>query len=103
MPKQTVYAKFTAQPGKGDEVITALKSMMDQVATEAGTELYAVSRAADNPDTLFFFEVYTDAAALGAHSGSEAMKAFGGKLAGLLAARPEIVRGELHDAKGVAL
>ena len=50
---------------------------------------------------IYFYERYTDQAALAAHGSSDAMKAVGPKLKGLTAGRPEITMLTPVAAKGV--
>ena len=101
MAKVSVYAKMTAQAGKGDELVAAFEDELKAVADEAGTLVYAMNRVADNRDIIWFFELYADRDALTAHGGSETMRATFPKLAGLLDGRPEIVVSELVGGKGL--
>ena len=87
-----VIAKIPAAPGKGDEVAAVFQQLVSAVESEEGTLTYVMHRVPDEPDTIIFYEQYTDDAALAAHSGSDAMKAAFPKLAGLLAGRPEITK-----------
>src|SRR5438067_10373601 len=91
MSKLGVLAKITAQPGTRDDVVAALAPMIDVAAKEPGTEVYVMHTANDEPDVVWFYELYSDAAALQAHGGSEAMKQAGGRLAGLVAGRPDLI------------
>jgi quinol monooxygenase YgiN len=86
-----VLAKLTALEGKRPELVDVLRSMVTATETEAGTLLYAMHTAIDDDVTVWFYERYTDADALTAHSTSEAMKAVGPRLAGLIAGRPELI------------
>ena len=90
MSKVSAIVKLTAQPGKRDELSAAFKTMLDHVESEAGTLIYILHSDNGEEDVLWFYELYTDNDALGAHSGSDTMKALGPSLAGLLAARPEM-------------
>jgi quinol monooxygenase YgiN len=38
------YVKFTAQPGRGDEVAQSLLSAADSLRDAAGCELYVINR-----------------------------------------------------------
>lgn len=103
MSKVSVIAKITAQEGKRDELVAAFTEYFPKVEGEDGTLVYAVSTDNGDPDVVWVYELYTDEDALGAHGGSDAFKAFGGELAGLLAAAPELhfctpVRAKGHDA-----
>ncbi len=104
MSKVAVHVKLQAQPGKGQELLDAFESMFQgQVESEAGTLVYVLHQAKDDPDTVLFYELYADDDALNEHSSSDAMKALFPKLAGLLAGRPEMVLSRPVQAKGVAL
>ena len=100
MSKTAVFAKFTAAPGKRDELVQALMPMLASVESEAGTEIYAMHTA--DEDTVWFYEVYSDGDAFKAHSGGDAIKEAFTKTAGLVTGRPEVMIGQLQAAKGVA-
>ena len=99
MSKTALFAKFKASPGKIDEVVAALKPLMDQVQSEAGTEVYAMHTSGDE---VWFYELYADEDAFKAHGGSDAMKAAFGALSGITEGRPEILMGTPVAAKGVS-
>src|SRR3954463_10450945 len=99
MPKTSIFAKFTAAPGKRDELLAALRPLLESVESEPGTEVYAMNTAGE--DDVWFYEVYSDDDAFKAHSGSEALKAAFAKTADLAAGRPEIMIGQLQAGKGV--
>lgn len=101
MPKTAIFATLTAQPGKGTELLEALKAMMGPVQDEKGTELYVLHHGTSEPDVVRVYEVYADADALAAHMGSEAMKAAGGAMAPLLGAPPEITMTTIVTGKGI--
>jgi quinol monooxygenase YgiN len=101
MSKVSVVAKITAQPGKRDDVVAALGGLLAAAAEEPGTLLYLANTDGSNPDVVWFYEVYESQDALKAHQGSEAMKAAGGALGGLLAAAPELFFGEPVGGKGL--
>ena len=102
MPKVAVVAKLTAAPGKRDEVVDVLKDVVAATEQEAGTLVYAMNVEKDG-DVIWFYELYTDEAALGAHGGSDAMKAAGPKLAGKLGGAPEIIQVVPVVGKGLPL
>lgn len=101
MSKIAIIAKLTAAEGKRDALVEVLRAQIDLVADETGTEVYALHTGDGDDTSVWFYEIYTDAAAAAAHSGSDAMKALGPKLAGLLAGRPEIIRCTPIKAKGL--
>ena len=90
MSKVSAIVKLTAQPGKREELSAAFKTMLDHVESEAGTLIYILHSDNREEDVLWFYELYTDNDALGAHSGSDTMTSMGPSLAPLLAGRPEI-------------
>ena len=99
MPKTAIFAKFAAAPGKLDELVAALKPLLDQVNSEPGTEVYAMHTSPDN--AVWFYELYADEDSFKAHGGSDAMKAAFAATAGLAEGRPEILMGTPIAAKGV--
>ncbi|HUO06241.1 MAG TPA: putative quinol monooxygenase [Candidatus Binataceae bacterium] len=87
----TVIAKLKVKPGSEAAFEAAAMEMIEKIRpSEAGTLSYVLHKNNADPTEFVYYEVYSDPAALGAHSGSEHMKAFGGMIAALLAGRPEI-------------
>jgi quinol monooxygenase YgiN len=86
-----VLAKLTALEGKRPDLVEVLRSMVEATHSEDGTQLYAMHTANDDEVTVWFYERYADADALKTHSTSDAMKAVGPHLAGLVAGRPELI------------
>ena len=103
MSKVALFVKLTAQPGRREELADALGAMFAAVEKEAGTEVYAMHAAVEDPDALWFYELYTDPDAAAAHGGSDTMKSVGAELQGLLAAAPEIVMTTPVRAAGLPL
>ncbi len=103
MSKVALVAKLNVQPGKSDEVDAALATLMEATEEEAGLEIYAAHRDANNPDVIWFYELYTDGDALAVHGQGEQMKAAMGGLGGLLAGAPEITMVNPLVAKGLEL
>jgi quinol monooxygenase YgiN len=101
MSNVAVLAKITAQPGKRDEVVAALSPMVDAVKDEPGTLVYAMHTDNAEADVIWFYEVYDSQDSLAAHSGSQAMKEAGGRLAGLVGGRPELFMLTPVAAKGI--
>jgi autoinducer 2-degrading protein len=102
MAKVSMLAKLTTHDGKGDELITAFKSLFDAVDGEPGTEIYVMNRSKEDPNVFWFYELYTDAGALGAHGSSDAMKN-AAPVFGPLIADSELIMGEPVQAKGISL
>ena len=103
MAKLAVLAKMVAQEGKREEAVAKLQELVDHVATEDGTEVYAMHTSDAEPNVIWFYELYTDSDALGAHGGSDVMKQVGGALREVMAARPEITLLTPVAAKGLSL
>jgi quinol monooxygenase YgiN/quercetin dioxygenase-like cupin family protein len=60
------YMKFTAQPGRGDELAELLLRAADSLRDTAGCELYVVNRAKDEPDQIWVTELWLSQEALDA-------------------------------------
>lgn len=89
-----VVAKLTVQEGKEEEFKTAGAEMVAAVkANEAGRTLqYSLTQSMKNSTEFYFIEAYADDDAMAEHGKTAHMAAFGGKIGGLLAGRPEISR-----------
>jgi (4S)-4-hydroxy-5-phosphonooxypentane-2,3-dione isomerase len=98
--KVSLLAKFVAHEGKGNELVAAFASLFEQVEREPGTEVYALNRSSSDPNTFWFYELYTDGGALGAHGSSDVMQQAMVKL-GELIAESEMIIGEPVRAKGL--
>ena len=104
MAKPALIAKITAQDGKRDELATVFGRVLDSVrANEPGTEVYVIHDDVKDPNVIWFYELYTDDAALGMHGTSDIMKEVGKELGGLMAGRPELIRLMPRAGKGLAL
>lgn len=87
----TLIAKLKVRPGTEAEFESAMEKMIAHVrANEPGTLTYVLYRDRAVPSQFVVYEVYTDDAALAAHSSSEAMLAFFGAVGGMLDGRPEM-------------
>jgi len=101
MAKVAAIAKITALPGKRDEIVEVLRDVVKGTESEPGTLVYAMNVDKADDNVIWFYEVYTDDAALAAHGSSEVMKAAGGRLRDKAAGRPEIFLLDLVQAKGL--
>jgi quinol monooxygenase YgiN len=88
--KVAVFARIPAQPGKRDELVKALQAAIDNANTEEGTLTYILHIDEKEPDTVFFYELYTDQDALTAHGTSDRFKEIGKSLRDLAGGRPEL-------------
>jgi quinol monooxygenase YgiN len=86
-----LVATFQPTPGRIDDLIEAITSVIPSVHTEDGCELYALHRG---KDTLVMIEKWSSRDALKAHGSGPAIAEMGPKLKGLLAAPPEVLRFE---------
>ena len=88
-----IIAKLTVKEGSEDEFKTAGAEMVAAVReNEPGTLQYTLTQSQKVANEFFFFEIYKDADASAEHGKTPHMAAFGGKIGGLLAGRPEITR-----------
>jgi quinol monooxygenase YgiN len=71
-----------------DEVISAFKETIERVHEEDGCELYSLNEA---PDRLIMIEKWTSKEALANHSRGVNLAALNPKLAGKVAAAPEVI------------
>jgi quinol monooxygenase YgiN len=97
----SVIAKLTAKEGKRDELVRRLGDLLPVVNEEPGTLVYSIHVSTTEPEVIYFFELYTDQAALAAHGSSEGMKKAGAGMGDLLGARPELFTCEMVAAKGL--
>jgi quinol monooxygenase YgiN/mannose-6-phosphate isomerase-like protein (cupin superfamily) len=52
------YVKFTAQPGRGEELAGLLLSAADSLRDAPGCELYVINRSVTNPDEIWVTELW---------------------------------------------
>jgi quinol monooxygenase YgiN len=96
-----IFTRLRAATGRRDELVAAFGPLHEAVASEPGTTVFAMHAAADDPDTLLFYEAYEDDAALERHRGGAAVRAVVARLEGLLAAPPEVTYARPLRAKGL--
>jgi quinol monooxygenase YgiN len=58
-----MHARIVAQPGKGDELAAILHEAAAALESNPDCRLYVVSRALDDPDSVWVSEAWTDRAA----------------------------------------
>lgn len=85
-----VHARFTAHPGRGDDLLAAVEDMFPTAQEEADTLVYAAHRDRDDPDTVVMYELYRSDQALQTHGNSAAAARFGAALDDLLAQDPHV-------------
>lgn len=102
MPGVGRYVKFTAQPGRGDELARLLLRAADSLRETPGCELYVINRSATDPDVVWVTELWLNQEALDAsleQLSTEAGKAQIAEVTTLLAQPPE--QFELEPLGGV--
>jgi len=103
MSKISLLAKLSIAEGKGPELEAAAGPLIQAANEEAGLEIYSLHKANDVDDTYYFFELYSDAAALEVHGKGDEMRAAMKALGGCLDGRPEITLMTPVAAKGMDL
>ena len=104
MGKVSSFVKLTAQAGRREELLAALRRMLPVVDGESGTEVYSFHLDRDDENTVWVFELYTDDAALATHSGSDGIMALLADLNPILGSEPPmLVFATPTDAKGLDL
>ncbi len=102
MGNLAMIIKSTAAPGKRDELFELYQEHLAPRA-EANEQQEVVVWCADqqNPDVFVLFEIYGDAAALGANAGADWFADYMAKAMPLLAAEPEVIMAEPRWSTGV--
>jgi quinol monooxygenase YgiN len=85
-----VVAKIKAKSGEEGKMEEALRGMVAKVEAEEGTLMYSLHRSHKDPTQFLFYEKYTDAEALKAHSETPYFKEMFGVLQPLIDGAPEI-------------
>ncbi len=81
----SVAARLETRPGTRETVEQLLRELVDsQTMGEPGTQLFIISRSADEPDVLLVYELYRDAEARAAHHSSERFLALSPRIRDLL-------------------
>jgi quinol monooxygenase YgiN len=65
--KFACLVRTRAHPGRGDELIKGYAPVFEQVSGEDATELFMLSRAVDDPDLFFCFEIFSSREDFEAH------------------------------------
>jgi quinol monooxygenase YgiN len=102
MKQLAQFAKFTAKPGHGDQVVAALEDASLAAAKEEGTLVYVIHVAPDNPDSVWVYELYGSTEAQLEHSGSEATARLRAAVANLLDEPITVSKGLVHKALGLS-
>jgi len=99
MAKHSLIAKLTCTEGRAEEFETELAALIEASNEEVGLEIYSAHRDVDN--VYWFFELYTDDAAVAAHGKGDAMGKAMAVTGAFLAGPPEIHRLIPVTAKGL--
>ena len=85
-PETTValYAKFTAQDGKVEEVQALLQDLTTKVRQEPGNIIFDPHRRKDSPNDFFVYEIYRNQQAFDAHISTDYGKVFNEALTNLI-------------------
>src|ERR1700727_2587179 len=95
--------KFTAQPGRGDELAELLLRAADSLRDTPGCELYVINRSPTEPDVVWVTELWLSQDALEAsleHLRAGDAQAQVAELQALLAAPPERIDVEPRGGRG---
>jgi quinol monooxygenase YgiN len=72
-----VTAKWTAKEGEEENVLAAVRQLVEPSRAEPGSRFYQPNRDPENPRVLFFYEIYDDEDAYKAHGESEHFQRWG--------------------------
>lgn len=86
-----IVATLQPLPGREAEVEAACREAVRAVHTEAGCERFALHRGTNGSSTLVLVEKWSSPSALDEHTKAPAYAELGAKLAGTLAAPPEVL------------
>jgi len=85
------YVRMVARPGQGSVLANALLRIAEALRASPGCELYVVNLSADEPDTVWVTEVWTDEDASDRALSGDLGEAGIGDVIALLAGPPELV------------
>ena len=85
------YVRMVARPGKGSLLAGKLLTVAEGLRRAPGCELYVVNLSADEPDTVWVTEVWTDEAASDRALSADLGEVGIGEVVELLAGPPELV------------
>jgi quinol monooxygenase YgiN len=98
---QTAYVvKLTAAEGKRDEALATLGRLVTATEDEPGTVQYLMHTEVNDPNVIWFYELYADQAAFETHIGSTTMAEVMGSLGGLLDGPADMRQLEVVQSKG---
>lgn len=101
--KKSIIAKLTCDPDNADALEAALHEGIKASEEEGGLEIYSVHKDPNDAGVYWFFELYTDADALGVHGKGDGMRAAMKGVGAHLSAPPEVSVLDPVTAKGLTL
>ena len=99
--RAALFGKVTASDATRAEVVAAVERFFVTVQDEDAAEVYVVHVDDDDPNVLWFYELYRDRAGLEAHGRTPAMAELRDTLSGLVAEPPSVTLATPILAKGV--
>lgn len=99
MSKISLIAKLPCAEGQNEGFEAALTDMIEASNEEAGLEIYSAHRGSDN--NYWFFELYSDQAAVDVHGKGDGMKKAMRAIGAFMAGAPEVHRMTPVVAKGI--
>lgn len=100
MSQIAYVVKLTTAEGKREEALAALGKLVVATEDEPGTLEYRMHTEANDPNVIWFYELYADKAAFETHIGSPTMAEVMGSLGGLLDGPADMRQLEIVRAKG---
>lgn len=86
MTRIAVHARMTAEAGRRDELVDVLKKLLRSVGEhEPGCLVYALHTDRDDPDAVWYYELFEDEAALAAHKTNPTLEELRPQIKSLLA------------------
>jgi quinol monooxygenase YgiN len=85
------FVTMTAQPGRGDELATAMLRVAEAMTGIAGCALYAIGRDADDREIIRVLELWVDEKSIAAALATTSPEFSISDVLGMLAGRPEVV------------
>ena len=102
MSKISLIAKLTCADGQNDGFEGALSAMIEASNEEAGLEIYSAHRVGDTNE-YYFFELYTDQAAVDVHGKGDGMKSAMKAIGAFMGGPPDVKLMTPIVAKGMDL
>jgi quinol monooxygenase YgiN len=95
-----IVVKFPVRPERAEEWSTLAADYARAVNAEEGSLFFEWSRSLEEPDTFVCVEGFRDAAAGGAHVGTDAFTRFVDAAPDLVSAQPQIIYVDAPDVSG---